>query len=165
MFHQYTPPDEIQLAKSIEEKGKDLRTIQNNEKDLRDLIEMESNLDSDPPDQKKGIDRKHGGGKGRGMKRLPLTVKELRDELHEGLDESIQKNLTFFEGKFMLYHRQMHESLLKVMQENHSQLLIAMQGGPHERIVNKVRSSQSAIFSHSTADIRNSAKYGMTWFV
>ncbi|KAK7678018.1 hypothetical protein QCA50_018958 [Cerrena zonata] len=138
LFHKYTPPDELKLAKSIEEKGKDLRTIQNDEKDLRDLIELEFNLDSSTDtDPKKGTEKKTGGGKDRGMKRLPLTIKELREELREGLDESIQKNLTFFEGKFMLYHRQMHENLLKVMQENHSQLLVAMQGGPHERITNK----------------------------
>ena len=135
LFHQYTPSDEVKLAKSIEEKGKDLRTIQNDEKALRDLIQVESDLDSGTQSLS---GTKKAGGKNRGMKRLPITVKELKEELRESLDESIQKNLTFFESKFMLYHRQMYENLLKVMQENHSQLLVAMQGGPHERITNKV---------------------------
>ncbi|CAL1709434.1 unnamed protein product [Somion occarium] len=136
LFKQYIPANERKLSKIIEEKGKDARSIQNSEKDLRDLLDQEYKLDSNAPsaDTTKTGDQKSGRGNDRGMRRPPLTVKELREELHEDLDEGIRKNLLTFEGKFMLYHRQMHEGLLKVLQENHSQLLVAVQGGPHERI-------------------------------
>lgn len=127
LFEKYVPKDEAQLAEVVKKKG-DIRSIQNNEKILRELVELDNNLESN----------KGSATHERGTKRDAFTLKDLREELHEDTEVAIKNNFETFRGKFELYQRQLQQELEKFIADMNNRLLIAVKEGPHDRIRNEV---------------------------
>ncbi|THH29709.1 hypothetical protein EUX98_g4473 [Antrodiella citrinella] len=122
MFQKLVPPDEVKIAERIKGKG-DIKTIQKNDALLRDLNDFENSLDARPTE--------------RASKRSVFSSKDLRDELQEDFDLAIVKNLETFEGKFVLYQKQLKEELSKFIRDENDRLLVAVREGPHDRIKNE----------------------------
>ncbi|TCD69752.1 hypothetical protein EIP91_006288 [Steccherinum ochraceum] len=121
IFQKFISSDEVKIAEKI--KGNDIKSIQKNESLLRDLNDFENAIETRPGE--------------RNNKRSAFSAKDLRDELQEDFESAIVKNLENFEGKFVLYQRQLREELSKFIREENDRLLTAVKEGPHDRIKNE----------------------------
>lgn len=75
---------------------------------------------------------------GRSVKEATLTLQDLKDELHEGLEAAVQKNMETFEGKFTLYQRQLQEELARFIREENNRIVDELNKGPHDKIKDDV---------------------------
>ena len=76
---------------------------------------------------------------GRSVKESAFTLQDLKDELHEGCEVAVRKNMETFEGKFALYQRQLQEELSRVIREENSLIIDELNRGPHDKIKDEVR--------------------------
>ncbi|KAH8102306.1 hypothetical protein BXZ70DRAFT_891052, partial [Cristinia sonorae] len=111
--------DEKKIAEKVKGKG-DIKTIQRDDSLLRDLNDLENSLDVQPND--------------RSSKRSAFTAWDLREELQEDFDLAIVKNMEAFQGKFVLYQKQLKEDLSRFIAEQNDRLLKKVKEGPHDRI-------------------------------
>lgn len=123
IFQKLIPSDEVKIAEKISGKG-DIKSIQKNESLLRELNDFENAIETRPGE--------------RSNKRSAFSYKDLREELQEDFDSAIVKNLENFEGKFVLYQKQLREELSKFIRDENDRLLTAVKEGPHDRIKNEV---------------------------
>ncbi|KAJ3537236.1 hypothetical protein NM688_g6718 [Phlebia brevispora] len=127
---EWTPSNEQQLARKIEEKG-GAKFVQNNDAALSELALLDNAASSD---QKSGPAAKL---QGRTVQGSTFTLQDLKDELFEDVDSAIRRNMETFEGKFALYQRQLQEELTKTMQEGTSRIIDELNRGPHDKIKNE----------------------------
>lgn len=73
------------------------------------------------------------------VKALTFTLQDLKDELHENWESAITKNMETFEGKFMLYQRQLQDELSRAMRDESSRIIDELNKGPHDKIKDKVQ--------------------------
>ena len=122
VFQKFASPEELKITDKVKGKG-DIKAIQKNDALLRDLNEYENGLETRSDER---------------GKRSAYSMKDLRDELQEDFQLAIEKNLDTFEGKFVLYHRQLKDELSKFIADENVRLLRAVREGPHDRIRNEV---------------------------
>ncbi len=144
-FCHFTPENEIELARKVEEKG-GVQAVKNNDFLLRELDDFQGGADSG---MKKGASSKTGGGSAnhatktesvneRSAQRSTFTLQDLKDELHEDWDTALKENLKTFEGKFALQQRHLEQALSKFIHEENNRLIDEVNKGPHDKIKNEV---------------------------
>ncbi|THH02037.1 hypothetical protein EW026_g779 [Hermanssonia centrifuga] len=143
-FCHFTPENEIELARKVEEKG-GVQAVKNNDFLLRELDDFQGGADSG---MKKGASSKTGGGSAnhatktesvneRSAQRSTFTLQDLKDELHEDWDTALKENLKTFEGKFALQQRHLEQALSKFIHEENNRLIDEVNKGPHDKIKNE----------------------------
>lgn len=75
------------------------------------------------------------------VKSSTFTMQDLKDELHEDWQATVEKHMKTFEGKFDLYQRQLTEELHKTVKSESDRVINELSKGPHDKIKNKVRST------------------------
>ena len=122
MFAANVPPNEQRMRDKIQEKG-DPNAIINNDVLLRELNDFENKTVL--------IQGSESSEKIRGN----FSVKDLKEELFENLEDAISVNFEVFERKFTLHQNQLQEQLTKSMQE----IIVTIKEGPHDKIKDPVR--------------------------
>ena len=128
MFQKFISADEAKISEKLKGKG-DVKAVQKNDALLRELNDLENGLST--------------GTTERNSKRSAFSMKDLRDELNEDFEQAIKQNLESFEGKFVLYQKQLKQELSKFIRDENDRLLVAVKEGPHDRIKNEVCSPAS----------------------
>ena len=132
LFREFITPEQRKLAVMVEEKGG--VAVLENEQAMKELVNAELTFTTPS-----GLDNRHGGGR-------PLDVIELQREIKGDPDEAIEKNAAFFNGKFEIQTRQIEESIARAVNREGDRIISAVTGGPHDRIVDPVRSGVHGYF-------------------
>lgn len=136
MFKQMVPSEERILTEKIEAKGGS-HVVLENDMLLRELFD----------DNEKKVSAR--SGKENPGKALPTSTRsqgqstyglsDLKDELHEGWETAVRKNIQSFEGKFRVEQRRLREQLERFIQDENDRLLTTITSGPHDLIKHPVR--------------------------
>ncbi|KAI0701233.1 hypothetical protein BC835DRAFT_271177 [Cytidiella melzeri] len=127
---EWTPPGEVQLARKVKEKG-GVKYVENSDAVLSELAGLENPGAADKIQTTGGHVVKL---QDRSAKESTFTLQDLKDELHEGWQAAVQKNMETFEGKFALYQRQLQEELARVIREDNNRIIDELNRGPHDKI-------------------------------
>ncbi|KAI0090196.1 hypothetical protein BDY19DRAFT_887919 [Irpex rosettiformis] len=126
---EWTPGGEQQLARRVKEKG-GAKYVENSDAALSELAGLDS-----PGSVEKNAKGGHSAIlQGRSVKEAAFTLQDLKDELHEGWETAVRKNMETFEGKFALYQRQLQEELSRVIRDENSRIIDELNRGPHDKI-------------------------------
>lgn len=176
MFHDFKPQEEAFIEAKVCERG-GVRVVQEHDSMLRDLLEIEYNLQSP---RRKGIVRMTSSTSvltdavdtklrpdisERTMQNSTTFLKDLKSDLREDWKTAVGRNMTVFQRKFAVHQRQLQEELSVVIHEENNRIIRHMSAGPHERIRNEV--CCLVLFGHLNVAHcinRKSEKYGGRWY-
>lgn len=94
---------------------------------------------------------------------LTVELRALKQELADTPAAAIQKNLKTFERKFRMQQREIVEEMKKVVVHEGDRVISSVLAGPHERIIDPVRSHLIHTVTWLISPTRISTRYGRTW--
>ncbi|KAJ7437086.1 hypothetical protein B0H11DRAFT_2206778 [Mycena galericulata] len=129
MFAQFVTPEQREMGRLVEQKG-GLEAVQGNDKDLKELYELENKSSGGGPpatlQSTKGS--VSSGGKS-------SALDDLREELKLDPDAAMAKNATTFSRKLEAQTRQIIDELTKVVERQGDRVISAITAGPHDKII------------------------------
>jgi hypothetical protein len=131
MFEQLVSPEQKQLAEAVAANG-GVRALKNDDKMLLELERTASKATSVPGAEGPRAPRsKPGDGN--------PNVDDLRKDIFEDPDAAVERNQTVFFRKFEAQQRQIIDELTLVVKRESDRVIQEIKGGPHERILDRVR--------------------------
>jgi hypothetical protein len=123
LFRRLESPHEKELMKAIDAKG-GVDACLEDDAALKDLMSIYNKQSGSPGNQ--------------GNLSGATSFVELRKELTEDFEQSLEKNLVVFERKLELQKRQIVIDLELVVQREGDRVISAVTSGPHDRILDPV---------------------------
>jgi hypothetical protein len=132
LFQKLVSPEQKRLSELVGASG-GVEDLQNDDKMLRALDEKA---------------RKVLGASSAEMHRAQgETVEAFRDDIFEKPDAAAERNWIAFHRKFEMQKRQIIEELTLVVKRESDRVIQVIQGGPHERILDRVSDLSPFLFA------------------
>jgi hypothetical protein len=131
MFEQLISPEQKQLSATVAAKG-GVKALRNNDKMLLELERKASEAPSASSAEGHRALRSKPGDTNQ-------DTDDLRTDLFEDPDVAVEKNQTVYFRKFEAQKRQIIDELTLVVKRESDRVIQEIKGGPHERILDRVR--------------------------
>ena len=129
LFQDFVTPEQKKLAVMVKERGG--AAALESEQVIKELADAELALTAPS-----GSDNRHGGGH-------TFDFVELQHEIKDDPNDAIEKNAEFFNRKWDIQRRQIVEDIARAVNREGDRIISAVTGGPHDRIVDPVRTRAS----------------------
>ena len=133
MFEQLVSPEQKQLAATVAANG-GVKALKNNDKMLLELERTSSKAINALGAEGPLAPRAKPGGDAN------PNADDLRKDIFEDPDAAVERNQTVFFRKFEAQQRQIIDELTLVVKRETDRVIQEIKGGPHERILDRVRS-------------------------
>ena len=148
MFQKLLTPEQKKLADLVEKKGGN--AVLDDECAMRELSAAEASLAP--------ASGRHGSGR--------FDLAEVQHEIRGDPVDAIAKNAEFFDRKFDMQRRQIEEDIARAVRREGDRIITAVTAGPHDRIVDPVRTSLVGIVAYKpifNVHLRIFTKSGRIW--
>jgi hypothetical protein len=136
LFRQLVSPEQKQLSDLVAAKG-GMRALKGDDKTLLEL-EKAAEKASSAPKAPSAAKADVGRARREKSKDTSLSAEELRRDILEDPNVSVEKNLTVFSRKFEAQKNQIVDELTLVVKRESDRVIQEVKGGPHERILDRV---------------------------
>ena len=137
MFEQLVSPEQKQLSATVAAKG-GVKALRNNDKMLLELDRKVSGAPSASSAEGHRAPRSKSGD-------TYQNADDLRAEIFEDPDAAVEKNQTVYFRKFEAQKRQIIDELTLVVKRESDRVIQEIKAGPHERILDRVRTFYTSL--------------------
>ena len=131
MFEQLVSPEQKQLSETVAANG-GVNALKHDDKMLLELERTASKATSAPGAEAPRVSRTKPGD-------ADPNTDDLRKDSFEDPDAAVERNQSVFFRKLKAQQRQIIDELTLVVKRESDRVIQQIQGGPHERLLDRVR--------------------------